>query len=304
MIEYYSQKNAPEFEKSFILDLFPRGDVSIIGSKPGVGKTWLMLHCCLLASRDDVNVIYFCGETSRELIYNRLNSLCTPLNETERSNFYLHFNDILEPSSGFVSFDNLQGFNNLVRLIEITGAEFLVFDSFLSFHTRDESKATEMNEIFQNLIGIAKRYNVAIVLTHHLRKSQQKKTDITQDEIIGSSVITRLCACCFTLIKSRDGTLLKCVKTWYEEPPLMKFVLKSDGDAGLLPEFEPFFKINYDMFCAVVRTFSRFDYGMLSHEFPACPRSTMYRYIAKAEKDGVIVSIKEGTAKYYKTVRS
>ena len=84
----------------------------------------------------------------------------------------------------------------IAAVVEHERPAIVWFDTFLSFHTADESKMPEMNAIFQFLLRMASYYDLAIVLNHHTRKKPSnatgEKRKYTQDDVIGSSTTARL----------------------------------------------------------------------------------------------------------------
>ena len=116
------------------------------------------------------------------------------------------------------SADGVENIKNAVKAVG--GADLIAFDTLMSFHFGDENKAADMNVIMANLQQIAEEFNAAVICTHHLRKkSSGEKQRITQDEIVGSSILVRQCGSAYVLEKLGEFSYrLRAVKTWWKTP--------------------------------------------------------------------------------------
>ena len=120
--------------------------------------------------------------------------------------------------------------------------EIVFFDTFISFHSKDENKAAEMKPIFKYLLKLARERNIAVVLMRHTRKRKlnEQKFAMTQDEAIGSSVFNRMVSLLVGIEPiqndSVDGgegetiNLVKVQKTWFSKFPSFTYQVTEDED--------------------------------------------------------------------------
>ncbi len=76
----------------------------------------------------------------------------------------------------------------------------------------------------QRFVKLANETKCAIVINHHLRKGNAKQGD-DLDEIIGSSVLTRLASVVLTMKKHDDIVTISCAKNWFTTTDTTKFKL-------------------------------------------------------------------------------
>ncbi|MBR2207720.1 MAG: hypothetical protein IJ859_02830 [Synergistaceae bacterium] len=109
----------------------------------------------------------------------------------------------------------------------------------MSFRSIDESDQKATTLLMARLQTLAKRFNSAIILTHHLRKTSanDEKQHVDQDAIIGSSALVRQCGNAFILRKCGFDILqLCCVKAWWELPKATTYKLVKSYDGIVFEE--------------------------------------------------------------------
>ena len=136
-----------------------------------------------------------------------------------------------------VMLDSAEGIKNLERLIEIYKPDIVFIDTFSSFHESDENKAPEMKPIIKKLANIARERNIAIVLVHHSRKraAKERSLDLTQDDVIGSSIMNRLVGLIIGIEPMNDNEkvlLMKALKSWFTSFNPCKYTLKENIYGG------------------------------------------------------------------------
>lgn len=101
----------------------------------------------------------------------------------ERVKKYAHFHNSIEPdlflsTEHFIKFDTAYGASDLSRVVEKTGAKVLIIDPLyrvISGHITDNFDSTK----FIDTIEIVKaKYNLAVIITHHKKKSQSFEGEI------------------------------------------------------------------------------------------------------------------------------
>jgi hypothetical protein len=138
--------------------------------------------------------------------------------------------------------DTPEGQANLDLAISQLKPDIVFFDSFFDFHNSDENKADHMKPIMFFLNGIAEKHGAAIALSHHnrKRKSAEQKLEVSQDDMIGSSMLHKNAAV-ILLLQSRtitdsygatvsDAVMVKCEKSWTKKPKPFAFRIEDEDD--------------------------------------------------------------------------
>ena len=133
-----------------------------------------------------------------------------------------------------ISIDHKEGADNLTKILMGEKADICYLDSLIAFRDENENEQQSTSRVIKRLITIARKCNCAIVATHHTRKRKRGDNGaLVQDDIIGSSAITRLCATAWTMAheESQAFTSLRCVKTWFQQPETIywRIVNRPDG---------------------------------------------------------------------------
>ena len=142
-----------------------------------------------------------------------------------------------------VMLDSAEGFINVKRIMKAHKPDLLVFDTFSSFHERDENKATEMKPIVKNLANIARDFNCAVVLVHHSRKrtAKERSLSLNQDDVIGSSVFNRIVGLIIGIepMKEDEKTLLvRPLKTWFSAFMPFTYRITEDLDGNTIMQMD------------------------------------------------------------------
>lgn len=244
--EMYRDDTTPPIEK--IAGLFPRGYISIMASMPGAGKTWLMQYIAcqlsiggkilggIVAKSKKYKCLIFAGETNKRMLDQRL-ALTNWQHEPKNMIVY----EAISWARNEVPYmlNTKDGQETIAAVVEAERPAIVWFDTFLSFHTADESKMADMNNVVQFLLRMAHYYNLAIVLNHHTRKransNNGEKRKYTQDDVIGSSSTIRLANAVFIISTDEleAGQSLQTVtnvKSWDEKTPPFTFKFTRDDD--------------------------------------------------------------------------
>ena len=219
-----------------ISNLFVRGHLNIIASKPGVGKTWLTLIKARNIANEGMVSLILNGETGYELLLLRAQKLCFSQEQGNRINV-LSLSDFVD--CGGLMLDDKAGWENFQKAMIAVQPDVVFVDSLLAFISSDESDMKTLRDVFGRLKLTAEKFNSAIVVNHHLRKRSggspsSSVAGIDVDDFIGSSVISRYACNMFTVKKTDDGLVtVSCVKSWFKAPNIFSYSLK-DRDDGTI----------------------------------------------------------------------
>lgn len=220
---------------------FPKKGVSIIASKPGIGKTWYVLHNIITLSREGFKTCTFFGDCPPNVIYDRVNSMEDSGEEIpeERKQMYFLTDAVKEKKNMILT--EPEGLHNFCEVLHYEKPDIVFIDTFSSLTTIEENSQKETANLFQKLLVVAEKYNCAIVIVHHLRKSSRKERamSIDLDDVIGSSIITRLASIVLVLTKDKESQkiFVNVVKSWYasnEIPKCFKVKTLDNGYVKIL----------------------------------------------------------------------
>lgn len=208
---YTPSKDAPFVPLETFCGLFPIGEVSMITAQAGVGKSWLMRYAMNQASvgqdifGNDSEVyssLCFNGELSEHTLSlrDRLTRNC--VYDTSKISYITTEALMKQGITPALSGDESEIFKAKVQeAVKALGVKAVFFDSLVSFNGGDENSTKDMSALCGWLLSFAKSYNVAVVLSHHLRK-QGKEKGRTIDDVAGSSAMIRLCQTVYYLENS------------------------------------------------------------------------------------------------------
>lgn len=221
---------------------FPRKGISIVASKPGTGKTWFVLYSIITLAKHNIKSCAFFGDCPPNVIYDRINSMYLPqdiLTEEKQKLMQMYFlTDALKDKKSII-LTTEEGMHNFAEVLHYERPEIVFIDTFTSLTTIEENSQKDTSLIFSKLMTLAEKYNCAIIILHHLRKSGRKEREMSSelDDVIGSSIITRLASVVIILEKRNENSvILRTVKTWYdpEEQPIQGFSITTRDDNGLI----------------------------------------------------------------------
>lgn len=213
----------------FIGGIFPVDFVSVLAAPSGTGKTIFMQKFVSDLSIggsvfdgfvDDEparKCLIFAGEAGYDLLIRRGASMkwaVNPLNVPVIDQHNCETEDIP------IMLDDNEGWANILRYVDMFKPDIIFIDTFSAFHERDENKATEMKPIIRRLAQLARDNHIAVVLVHHSRKrtAKERTLSLSQDDVIGSSIINRLVGLIVGIepMKDDEKTLLvRPLKTWF-----------------------------------------------------------------------------------------
>lgn len=224
-------------EVEIIGGIAPRGYMTLIASAPGVGKSWFTLYlACQLSVGGSIlkdmeqdapprRVLIFSGETGADLMVRRLNKTTWPINE---NNVSIVSALELGLSNYEYRLNEPQGKKLIANHISAVRPDLVIFDTLISFHSVDESRQGEMQDVYMTVCKLANFFDCAIICNHHTRKRPADNPSRlqTQDDVIGTSTGIRLAANVFIMQEEIDEQHIslkkmigvRCVKSWNEKP--------------------------------------------------------------------------------------
>lgn len=207
--------------------LFPRGHISIVASKPGVGKTWFTLMNIRKITQDGGRCVLLNGESGYQIIAQRVALLGYDISQDE----CVVFSSVDAIPYGGISIDDEKGWRNIVNICNKVQPDAVFVDSLLAFISRDESDMASMRGSFARLMRLAQTLDLAVIVNHHLRKGSGVVDAPSIDDYIGSSAISRIACCMYSLTENADGGInVTCQKSWYEKLKAFSWKLqKHDG---------------------------------------------------------------------------
>ena len=246
--DLYRDDVTPDTER--IAGLFPRGYISIVASMPGAGKTWLMQYIAcqlsvggrildgVVAKSPKYKTLILAGETGKKMLDKRL----AKTNWGYEPKNIRVYEAIKWAKLGIpYMLNTTEGQETIAAVVELERPAVLWLDTFISFHTADESKVADMTAIFQYLLRMANYYDLAVVLNHHTRKKPSslkgEKPVYTQDDVIGSSAGIRLANAVFIInVEQRsEGRSLQTVtnvKAWDKKVPPFSYEFIEDEEGN------------------------------------------------------------------------
>lgn len=232
--------------QEFIGGIFPRRFVTALVAPPGTGKTVFMQKFCsdistggsvfdgFAEDEPERKCLILAGEAGFELLARRAASMKWPV-KSENVNIVDQYE--FETKDIPIMLDSPEGWDNLIRLIDICKPDILFIDTFSSFHERDENKANEMKPLIKKLAKLARDFNIAVVLVHHSRKraAKERNLSLNQDDVIGSSIINRLVGLIIGIEPMKDDEkvlLVRTLKSWFSSFMPFTYTMKENLYGG------------------------------------------------------------------------
>ena len=239
----------------FIGGMFPRKFVSALVAQSGTGKTMFMQKFVSdlsiggsvfdgFADNEPVRKsLIFSGEAGYEMMIRRGAQTKWKINP---DNVQVADQYKFESSDMSIMLDDPEGWKNILCVVELCKPDIIFWDSFMSFHEKDENKATEMKPIIKRLNDLSRKYNCAVVLVHHSRKrtAKERSLSLNQDDVIGSSVFNRIVGLIIGIepMKEDEATLLvRPLKTWFSAfmPFTYRMIEDMNGNTIMQTDLSP-----------------------------------------------------------------
>jgi hypothetical protein len=157
---------------NFVIDQFLSQGVHILAGAPKIGKSWLALWLCIRVAKgesvwnfcsDKGTVLYLCLEDNQNRIQNRLFDVADWCEESDLSN--LHFTT----KANIIGSDLEAQIENFCK--EHLDTKLIVIDTLQKIRTvsNDNAYANDYRDLTA-LKTLADKFEIAILLIHHLRK--------------------------------------------------------------------------------------------------------------------------------------
>ena len=198
--------------------ILPQGGMSLLVSKPKVGKSTLALNLAVAISRGMdflgrptalASVVYLALEEKRSEIRKRLEAM-----NVKEEPLHLHFG--LAPKGAIDQID---------LLLSETGARLLIVDTLQKLaRVKDLNDYAVVTTTLEPLLGVARARNCHLLLTHHAGKAD--RTD--GDEILGSTALLGAVDTAIILKKRDQGRTISTVQRYGENMPETVILLGQD----------------------------------------------------------------------------
>lgn len=219
-------------ETELIAGRFPRGGVTVIAGAPDTGKSLTLerLYADLSKGGEIFGGISHEDKPKKSIIITADISSDLILERNDNFNFGIDFNyveliDADRYEENGITFDlsSDNGRKNIEHLAQEKDLDILILDSLGALNSGKENDNQALIKVFSFLRKIARKYNIALVIVHHIRKrlSNERKNSLELEDIIGGSAISRYCAVAYALeYNDRYGmNVIKTLKFWYKNRP-------------------------------------------------------------------------------------
>lgn len=190
--------NEPPEETKWLIDnVLPVGGRLLVTGAPKVGKSIFIEDLCLALTtgvpflrRFNVDhptrVLLLDRELSKRSFYDRISSFVE-----DRLGYKAGLTNLLVDHDHMIKLDQPGALEILTQLVEMNGAEVVVFDTAYKFFTGDIESSKGVSKVFDTLDMLIKQTGVSIILTHHHRKGQAgQKEGPSPDQVVGSFLWT------------------------------------------------------------------------------------------------------------------
>ncbi|MCA9627990.1 MAG: AAA family ATPase, partial [Myxococcales bacterium] len=169
----------PEGERWLVEGLLSRSSIAVLASTPKTGKTWVALALAVgVASGTPVlgqfhvpapgRVLLFPAEDDARVIRDRVESLCRA-EQLELGRLPI---DLI--TADRLQLDEAADRARLEALLRARRPQLLVLDPLVRLHSGAESYSGHVAELFGYLRTLQRRFELAVVVTHHLAKNRRR----------------------------------------------------------------------------------------------------------------------------------
>jgi len=190
----------------------PKGFMTLVAGEPGIGKSLFVLYLAKIITNglsfpnsdekcDPGAVLWIDTEMKQQLLNMRSKSL-----GIDRTRLYI-------PSIGgnlLTKFDasNPEHIDHIVSIIEDKHPSMMVVDSLGHSHSKGENRIEEMRPVMDIFTGIARDYNMSVIVVHHLNKGRENETaEISLSRVRGSTDIVATPVVIFSLERGSMDTI-------------------------------------------------------------------------------------------------
>ena len=233
----------PAGERWLVDGFLSSSSLTVLAATPKAGKTWVCLALATavatgtqalgrfqVASRG--SVLVFPAEDDPRSIRERIESLCAGQHVELTDDFAV---DVITAES--LKLDQAEDREKLEELIALRQPKLLILDPLVRLHSGSESSASHMAELFGYLRRLQRRFQLAILVTHHVSKNRTGATQPGQ-AMRGSGDIHAAYDHGATLTRQDDGSVLLTIEhRAAPSPDPMAYRLVSAASGGMTFEF-------------------------------------------------------------------
>jgi len=167
--------------------LVPEKAMTIISGQPGCGKSWVALHImqCIASNKSvfskfktkKATILLIDGETGYAEIQRRMNLMKF---RKDRQIYIL--------SEANIKVDNPSDLKRIIKYVKEENIKFVILDPFISFHTKEENVAGDMQRVMEAIKTIIWA-GATVLLIHHQRKDSKNNVFNSAQNLRGSSAI-------------------------------------------------------------------------------------------------------------------
>lgn len=293
--------------RSLLIDpILGRQEICILSGFPKSGKSVLSLNLAIrLAQGRDwlgfnipapAKVLILQQEVAVPLFKDRLELM---ISEEKEFSFLQNISHNKERG---LLLDSGAGLNTISRTIEMEKPDLVILDPLIKFHSKQENRSDEMEEIFKAIQSLVDKYLISFFIIHHFAKSQEDKIGGYMQR--GSSVISASSDSNWQWnylskegYKLSDEDFLKAMELSFEfrnTEPICPLILKSN-ELLWFEEIEPSRKIKAgyrDIYEEVKKAGGSIHRPELEKKFvpEKCSHRTFIKAVQKAEQQGLIDS--------------
>lgn len=188
-------KEEREDRDIFIEGWVERESLTILAGKQKIGKSILAINLMLALTTGEEEflkakihqprkVLYVQQEIKNQSLKDRIDKMRTNFDDDKGLDIFQVITTTGKPIKVTIPEDRAR----LNKIIKKAKSDLIVFDPLATFHTKDENKSKDMNEVLDYFFKIMKEYKVGILLIHHHGKPSQAERTGAQ-MLRGSSVM-------------------------------------------------------------------------------------------------------------------
>jgi len=192
---------SPPEEATFLVDqgILPRAGRLLIAGKPKAGKSILVDNLALSLAAGipflgrfpidhPTRVLLLDRELSKWSLFKRLHELLD-----YRPGYRAAMDNLLIDHDHLIRLDQKNAYEVLEALVEQNGAEVIVLDTAYKFFAGDVESSASLMKGFEVLDKLIHNTDVAVVMTHHLRKGMaargKENTDVADPDAVAGSFL-------------------------------------------------------------------------------------------------------------------
>ena len=203
------------------------GDVVILAGEPGLGKSWVALDLFFRlslsrpwAGKNNLagpqRVLYVDEENNFRLVRHRMRKLVNgmDLSIANLDPAYLAASYAMEQG---INLDDPASLELLKRKLDQVRPQFIIFDSLVRIHHRDENSNAEMAALFGMIKALARNIGAGAIVIHHLGKStKDRPSGRIAERIRGASDIIAAGDQVWGLERADDSLTMTHIKCRYD----------------------------------------------------------------------------------------